>query len=147
MRTDIFGTPLLVGMAMLWAACMCGSNLVVAAGQNGPGEQVLPEPRTVNGAPGWSFDPVSGVWRHPQGTIWRFDGLQWRVLWEDNHWYPVLPPIPLPSCWQRVDFGEGWGGVLHSTKWHVIPPSYIDMPPPAWHDFAFPLSCPLPAHP
>jgi hypothetical protein len=80
---------------------------------------------------GWVFDPDKDEWRDPEGTHWRFDGLRWRVLWTDKHWYPVIPPGPLP-LWQHEDLGKGWSQILPpgSSTWHIVPPTPYHMPPP-----------------
>lgn len=93
-----------------------------------PPEELLPSPRSTD-PPEVRVGP--GDWVDPQGGVWKFDGLRWRVLWENGKWYPVIPPGPLP-CWQKENFGKGWTAVLPpgSSTWHVIPPSMAFMPPP-----------------
>lgn len=95
-----------------------------------PGLEELPPPRPAQ--PNGLQLVQPGEWLGPDGTRWLFDGLRWKVLWENGKWYPVIPPGPLP-CWKQADFGMGWLGVLppNSSIWHVVPPSYALMPPPS----------------
>lgn len=129
---------LLVLTGLVWATAFAQEKLPK---KGAPGVEELPPPRPAE--PGGVAMPPPGGWIGPDGAHWMFDGLRWKVLWENGKWYPAIPPGPLP-CWKTADFGMGWKGVLppNSSIWHVVPPSFALMPPPA----ALPPMPPPPHH-
>ena len=119
---------LVVLVSLLPAATFAQDKLPSKKGD--PGLELLPAPRPA--IPNGEFAPVPGEWVGPDGARWMFDGLRWKVLWENGRWYPAIPPGQLP-CWKTADFGMGWVGVLppNTSIWHVVPPSFALMPPPS----------------